>query len=364
MREEWYMRTPAQDVALGLRPKEDTREQKKEINVEHVGIAHSDPNMSQSIDVDYGRISMGVNDQKGVTCNIGRLGRDEAISFPTQCESCHEDTETRMCLTDIPHFKEVIIMSTTCDTCGWRSNELKSGGGISKLATKITLKVNHGEDLKREVLKSDTAGVEIPELELELNEGGLGGMYTTVEGLLDKLLKKLKDANPFGVGDSVMKHHQTNDGGAFSEPSSNAKRFMELLERLRDMRDSRAFPFTVIINDPLSDSFICPVPEVALALSLQAEKEGGNECYINYVDSGLEIMEDDRSFEQNEILGLNDMKTEHYHANTVVGLDDGKVCAHKEGYYGTDKAEDPPHRLRKMGMRGPDHPCQYEEGTL
>ena len=36
------------------------------------------------------------------------------------------------------------------------------------------------QDLKRDVIKSDTASVEIPELELELSHGSLGGVYTTV----------------------------------------------------------------------------------------------------------------------------------------------------------------------------------------
>ena len=27
----------------------------------------------------------------------------------------------------IPHFKEVIIMATTCDACGHKTNEVKSG---------------------------------------------------------------------------------------------------------------------------------------------------------------------------------------------------------------------------------------------
>jgi zinc finger protein len=35
-------------------------------------------------------------------------------------------------------------------------------------------------DLKRDVIKSDTASVEVPELELELSHGSLGGVYTTV----------------------------------------------------------------------------------------------------------------------------------------------------------------------------------------
>ncbi len=35
-------------------------------------------------------------------------------------------------------------------------------------------------DLKRDVIKSDSAMVDIPELDLELGHGTLGGVYTTV----------------------------------------------------------------------------------------------------------------------------------------------------------------------------------------
>ena len=36
----------------------------------------------------------------------------------------------QMCVTDIPHFKEVIIMTLNCEECGYRSNEIKGGGAI------------------------------------------------------------------------------------------------------------------------------------------------------------------------------------------------------------------------------------------
>jgi len=31
---------------------------------------------------------------------------------------------------DIPYFKEIIIMSTNCDACGYKDNEVKTGGAI------------------------------------------------------------------------------------------------------------------------------------------------------------------------------------------------------------------------------------------
>jgi zinc finger protein len=131
------------------------------------------------------------------------LGRHEALKFPATCPSCRQDTETSMCTTDIPHFKEVIIMSMVCDECGYRSNEIKGGGGVPKYGTKITLAVDSVEDLAREVLKSDTAGVGIPEIELILEEGGLDGLYSTVEGLIKRMHERLASTNPFGTGETA-----------------------------------------------------------------------------------------------------------------------------------------------------------------
>lgn len=54
---------------------------------------------------------------------------------------------------DIPHFKQVVLMATVCGVCGHRSNEVKSGTGISDLGTKITLKLTDTSDLSRDILK-------------------------------------------------------------------------------------------------------------------------------------------------------------------------------------------------------------------
>ena len=44
-------------------------------------------------------------------------------------------------------------MSTNCELCGYRDNEVKSGGAISEQGKRITLKVEDRDDLSRDVLK-------------------------------------------------------------------------------------------------------------------------------------------------------------------------------------------------------------------
>ncbi|KAI2498531.1 zinc finger protein [Fragilaria crotonensis] len=327
-----YTRTPNQDMALGLQPSKEAREEGiiDDANPRHKNVANAAP--THRIE-----IHRAADDPDSV--------KQEVMKFSTDCPHCYRQAETDMCLTDIPHFKEIIIMSLVCEYCGYRSNEIKGGGAIPKFGTKIMLRVQCVDDLQREVLKSDTAGLTIPEIDMELDEGGLDGLYTTVEGLLKKVYERLKEANPFGTGDSAKKQHLTNDGGEFSKPSATYVRYMEFLDRLKALLEGQTFPFTIVISDPLSNSFVGPVPRDAIQLALQAEREGSNDCYNNYVDQGMDVQEYERSHDQNEILGLNDMRTENYQSQVEDRIN-----------FGTDAQEELPDRIRRLDIRGPDHP--------
>ncbi|GFY87306.1 ZPR1 zinc-finger domain protein [Actinidia rufa] len=64
---------------------------------------------------------------------------------------------------------------------------VKPGGRIPEKGKKITVLVKNIDDLSRDVIKSDTASVKVTELDLELTRGTLGGLVTTVEGLITKV---------------------------------------------------------------------------------------------------------------------------------------------------------------------------------
>lgn len=40
------------------------------------------------------------------------------------CMACGESGLTRMIMTKIPFFREVIVSSFECDSCGWANNEV------------------------------------------------------------------------------------------------------------------------------------------------------------------------------------------------------------------------------------------------
>ena len=51
-------------------------------------------------------------------------------------------------------------------------------------------------------MKSETCAVNLPDIELELCMGTLGGVFTTVEGLIEKIQDHLDETNQFADSDT------------------------------------------------------------------------------------------------------------------------------------------------------------------
>ncbi|XP_029429191.1 zinc finger protein ZPR1 isoform X2 [Rhinatrema bivittatum] len=204
--------------------------------------------------------------------------RNEVLQFNTNCPECNAPAETNMKLVQIPHFKEVIIMATNCDSCGHRTNEVKSGGAIEALGTRISLHITDPSDMTRDVLKSETCRVEIPELELELGMGALGGKFTTLEGLIKDIRDLIVEKNPFTLGDSSI-------------PGQTEK--LKAFGRKLDQIIEGQVKAHVILDDPAGNSYLQNV-------------------YAPEADPEMKLENYQRTYEQNEELGLNDMKTEGY----------------------------------------------------
>eukprot|EP00250_Pteridium_aquilinum_P017721 c23752_g3_i2 orf=68-1510(+) len=201
---------------------------------------------------------------------------EEVMTFPSTCGACAARCENRMFATNIPYFKEVIVMASSCDICGYRNSELKAGGSIPTKGKKISVNILSQKDLSRDVIKSDTSLVSIPELELELASGTLGGLVTTVEGLLQQISEKLKGMSQFCLGDSA----ETQNKQKWQEFETKMKKLLNVEE-----------PWTLILDDPLANSFIAPITDI-----LEDDLQLHSEDY-------------ERTWQQNEDLGLNDMDT-------------------------------------------------------
>ena len=160
-----------------------------------------------------------------------------------------------MCLfvVDIPHFKEVVIMATLCDYCGHKTNEVKSGGGIEPHGTKISLKVTDPTDLARDVLKSETCSISIPELEFEMGGYSLGGKFTTLEGILDNI-KTQVDSNPF-MGCCIS--------GGDSQTQESIERIQTFKQKMDELIKGNE-QFTFIMDDPTGNSYLQVIKTIVL----------------------------------------------------------------------------------------------------
>jgi zinc finger protein len=119
----------------------------------------------------------------------------------------------------------------------------------------------------------------IPEIDLELSTGTLGGRFTTIEGLLTQVHEELQGRSNFLIGDSSAE--------------DSKEQFSCFLENLRKVANGELFPCTLILDDPLANSHV-------------------QNPFAPDPDPEMKIETYERTFEQNENFGLNDIKVENY----------------------------------------------------
>ncbi|KAM3427183.1 hypothetical protein MY4824_009600 [Beauveria thailandica] len=245
-----------------------------------LGLADSDVNAA----IAAKEAGSGSGGYPGLTSD-GEIIPDEVYDFPATCPGCMHACVTHMKMVDIPHFKQVVLMSTVCGDCGYRSNDVKTGGEIPEEGEVITLTVQDNFDLARDILKSETCGLECPELQLQVNPGTLGGRFTTVEGLLTQVRNDLHsqifDANG-----------QSGQGGD-SIVSSDRTQWDTFFEGL-DAAIRGDKKFSVILTDPFASSFVQPLVDPPAP------------------DPKITRTKYKRTMEEEEELGLGDMKVEGY----------------------------------------------------
>lgn len=225
----------------------------------------------------------------------------QVYTLPAECPGCTKSCEGEQHITSlfiitftnylfslvrikkifIPHFKDVMIFATHCSHCAFRSSDVKTGGEVPEKGKRITLQVNSIVDLSRDILKSDTCALRSEELDLSVEPGTLGGRFTTVEGILTEV----KDQLEGNVMDTV-------NGGGDSMPSDDKVKWERFFDRL-DQAIKGDLKFVITLEDPMANSYVQDLCSPA-------------------VDPQITIEEYTRTAEEEDDLGLTDMKTEGY----------------------------------------------------
>lgn len=250
-----YPRTREQNEALGLAADDDQTEPKKTPNMVQIG-------GPEELDIVDG----------------------EVFTVESNCPGCSKTCAINMQKINIPHFKEVFIWATVCEKCGYRSNDVKTGGAVPDKGRRVTVDVQGLDDLSRDVLKSDTCAMSSPELEVSVQPGTLGGRFTTLEGLLTQVRDQLS-GQIYNMGDEG---YTPGDSMADKEKETWARFFSRLNSAI-----SGELKFTITLEDPLANSYI-------------------QDLYSPEPDPRLKIEDYTRTDEEDEELGLKDIKTEGY----------------------------------------------------
>ncbi|KAH9251068.1 hypothetical protein BASA81_011128 [Batrachochytrium salamandrivorans] len=299
LRESHYIRTRDQQVQLGLQ-------------------SASDP----------GNYKAGSSLAHGLLSKVqSNFANEEVIQIPTHCPQCRAEGTSDNAVVNMPFFKELLVMAFTCEECGFRDTEIKGGGAITTHGRRDTLHcLDPKIDLARDLIKSDTAGVTIPEIEVELTHGSLGGMYTTVEGLVLRMKESIF-GNRLFQGDS-QEQERTN-------------RFTQLEHQLDEMLAGN-LPFTLVLSDPLANSYIYSPYDPPSS------------------DPRLTTESYERSWEEDEELGLHDMLVHQAHEQG----EGEETLGVRQSDFVQMESEDAAERVfSKLQKDQPEaHPSHYTQG--
>ena len=174
------------------------------------------------------------------------------------CMACGGSGETRIMLTKIPLFREVLLSSFACPHCGERNTEVQFGGETQPKGCRMAVTCSGREDLDRQVVKSESCKVLVPDLELEIPAATQRGVVTTVEGVLTRAADELAALQPQRLVADV----------------EIGRKVQRVIDALRDRANGDFDPFQLIVDDPAGNSFVQPLHQPDGALTTTHYERG------------------------------------------------------------------------------------------
>jgi zinc finger protein len=154
------------------------------------------------------------------------------------CPACaHKGLEHTTEQVELPFFGPSMEIMLRCLECGYRHNDFVLTQ--HREPTRYMYRVSKGEDMSVRVVRSSSGTIRIPELGISVEPGisseafisNIEGILVRVERVLDQLLRDAED-------------------------EEMRQRILGLVEQMGAMREGKADPVTVILEDPFGNSAI------------------------------------------------------------------------------------------------------------
>jgi zinc finger protein len=129
---------------------------------------------------------MTTTDARPVFASLSADDTDNQLTeIESLCMNCYGQGHTRLLLTRIPYYKDVILSSFECDSCHFKNNDIQPAQGIESDGILINVQIKNNKDLNRQFVKSNYGIIRIKELDFEQAPRSENGVLTTIEGLQD-----------------------------------------------------------------------------------------------------------------------------------------------------------------------------------
>jgi zinc finger protein len=114
---------------------------------------------------------------------------NQLTEIESLCMNCYAQGQTRLLLTRIPYYKDVIISSFECAECNFKNNDVQPAQRVEAYGILLNCHVMNSKDLNRQFVKSNYGIIRIKELDFEQAPFSENGLLTTIEGSLEVNLK-------------------------------------------------------------------------------------------------------------------------------------------------------------------------------
>ena len=227
------------------------------------------------------------------------------------CMNCQKQGITRLLLTKIPFFKDIIVMSFSCPHCGYRNTSIEDAKELAPQGIHFILTVKTKKDMDRRIIKSNYASLSIPCCGLEIPQMTQKGKLSTIEGFISNAKDNLK---------------ASLDDGYYSEMDDNyVNEIKNTIKKLDDTLNGDKFPFELILDDPSGNSFIenpyAPQTDPSIKVSYfdrtkeMAEAMGFSLENQKIEQNDNEIKEDKKEEKEKEKEQKNEIKEENKNNN-------------------------------------------------